>query len=162
MESTEKVRTRRELLAWGGLGTAALALGLAGNVGAESASEASALTELEQANVKVVNDFCAAWATLDAAKLGEFFAEDAVFRMKEGAPLVKGKAAIVTQLGMFLKMAKTAEFVVHKTHAIGNIVLDERTDKFLMGTQDRAYHMSGVFYIKDGKIAEWLDYGMPK
>ena len=43
-----------------------------------------------------------------------------------------------------------------------NIVLNERFDRFTMGGKDSAFHMSGVFFIKDGKIAEWNDYGMPK
>ncbi|MBI1784919.1 nuclear transport factor 2 family protein [Candidatus Sumerlaeota bacterium] len=164
MEKNIQHQTRRGFLAAGGIGAAALALGVTarGVTARGGAEEAKAPTEQEAANMKVVNDFCAAWAAKDADKLGEFLADNAVFRSNDKAPMTNGREAIVKSFGIFLKMASTAEFVVHRTTAIGNIVLNERTDKFTMGGQDKAYHMSGVFCVKEGKIVEWFDYGMPK
>ncbi len=148
--------SRRAFLASGGIGLAALLTA----AGAPVPSEPDG--DLEKANLKILQDFCDAWSERDAEKLGAFFAEDAVFRMNERAPATKGKALIVGQFKSFLGMAKTARFEVLRATAIGNIVLNERIDHFHMGEKEVGYHMSGVFFLKDGKIAEWFDYGMPK
>lgn len=64
--------TRREFLAAGG--AAPLGLALAQQSGSRE------LTADERANVKVVNDFSAAWATHDPATIASYLADDAVFR----------------------------------------------------------------------------------
>lgn len=143
------------------LGGAALALAFArGAQAADPPVEATA--ELEAANAKLVNDFCAAWESKDGEKLGAFFADDGVFRMNESAKPANGREMITKQLKVFLATTKTAKFDVVRSQAMGNIVLNDRYDRFTMGTKDVAYHMTGVFFIKNGKIQEWWDYGMPK
>ena len=59
-------RTRRSLLAGAGIGAAA-GLVLAGS------ADAAPMTDSEKANVKLVEDFCAAWSGKDADKLMAFF-----------------------------------------------------------------------------------------
>ena len=148
--------TRRKFLAAGGLG-AALALGL------PLRAEAQEMTDVEKANAKVVSDFCAAWTTRDVDKIGAFLAEDAVFRMMETAPRTEGREKIMQALRMFLTNATSAEFIVHKSHVVGNIVLNQRTDVFKRSNQpDMSFNVSGVFFVKDGKIAEWYDFMMPQ
>lgn len=164
--------TRRGFLATGGAGAlaAALATAFAGRAFAEDAPAAAPaegakpaidLPAREKANIDLVNEFCAAWATRDGAQVGAFFADDATFRMTEDAPPVQTRDAITKRLQGFLALAKKAEFEVIRSFAIGDIVIDERYDRFTMGTKDVAYHMVGVFFIRNGKIQEWFDYRMP-
>src|SRR5262245_7306855 len=66
--------------------TASLA-GAAGSLAIPGLAAAADLTDAEKANVKVVNDMCAAWAApLDFDKIGRFLAEDCVYRASETAP----------------------------------------------------------------------------
>jgi limonene-1,2-epoxide hydrolase len=51
------------------------------------------------------------------------------------------------------------EFVTHHIVAKGNIVMTERTDKFLVGGKWRAIRLMGIFEINtDGKVQHWRDY----
>ncbi len=142
---------RRTLLAAGGLGVAAL-------FASAKPAHAADLTAEEQAALKLVNDFCASWESLDADKIGTFLAEKATFRMIETAPRREGREAIVTGIKAFISTAKSARFEVIRSQVIGNIVINERIDHFDMGTKQNAFHVIGFFWIKDGAIGEWQDY----
>ena len=154
MEDQFPTTTRRKFLAAGGIG-AAMALAM------PSHGVADALSDQEEANVKVVNDFCAAWSTRSAEKIGEYLTEDAVFRMIETAPRTEGRETIVASFSRFLSTAESAEFKVMRTHALGAIVINERMDIFKTAQGERSFHVVGVFFVKDGKIAEWYDFSMP-
>ncbi len=126
-----------------------------------TAAHAADVGEIEKANEKVVNDFCAAWESLDSDKLGSFLADDATFRMIEGRPRVEGREAIVGGIKGFLANAKSARFEMIRSTVMGNTVLNERIDHFDMGDNQMAFHITGFFLVKDGKIAEWQDYTWP-
>ena len=79
--------TRRKFVLAGGLGAAA-ALGWAKPAAARD------LTPTEKANVKVVNDFSAAWATGDATKVASYLADDCVVRFLQTQEPVKGRATL--------------------------------------------------------------------
>jgi len=144
-------KTARRTFMTGGLGAAAvLALG--------PRLEAGQTTDVERAsNIRVVNGFCAAFATHDIEKIGSFLAETAVWRpdngsSSTGAPAI-GRDAILTRIRRFLD--RIVAFEVVQTFATGSIVLNERFDRFM---PERALHLSGVFFVKEGKIVEWTDY----
>ena len=158
MNASERTTSRRGFLATGGA-TAALGMVLGSTASAESATGPS---ELEKANEKVVNDFCAAFDTLDQEKLLSFLSDDITFRMFDTAPLIEGKEAMREGLASFLAPAKSAHFEMIRSQAMGNIVLNERIDHFDMGEVKNTFHMTGVFLVKSGKIVEWYDYSMPK
>lgn len=158
MNTSEQTTSRRGFLAAGGA-TAALSMAL-GN--AASAETTTGPSELEKANEKVVNDFCAAFDTLDQEKLLSFFADDIVFRMIDTAPFVEGKEALREGFAAFLAPAKSAHFEILRSQVMGNIVLNERIDHFDMGEKQNAFHVTGVFLVKNGKIVEWRDYMVPK
>ena len=139
--------------------TAALGMALASTASAETAT---GLTELEKANEKVVNDFCATFDTLDQEKLLSFFADDIVFRMTDTAPFIEGIEALREGFAAFMAPAKSAHFEMIRSQVMGNIVINERIDHFDMGETKNAFHMTGVFLVKNGKIVEWRDYSMPK
>jgi limonene-1,2-epoxide hydrolase len=50
------------------------------------------------------------------------------------------------------------EFEVHETFAIGSLVANYRTD-YITGKDGKrtAFRVGGVFYVRDGKISEWID-----
>ena len=118
-------------------------------------------TAAENANVKTVNDMCAAWvAPLDFDRIGRFLADDCVFRASETSPPVKGREAIVESLKRMLATAQRAEIQVVQSFAKGPIVFNERFDRFTMGERKIDWHGVGVFFLKVGKIAEWSDFAI--
>ena len=156
MKTTDTKANRREFLAAGGLGAALL---LAAGESQAAGHEPSAI---EKANEKVVNDFCAAWETLDMDKLLSFMDDNIVFRMIDTAPFIEGKEAIRDGIQGFLASRTSARFEMLRSTVIGNIVVNERIDHFgkESGPAD-AFHITGVFLVKNGKIVEWRDYMMP-
>ena len=121
--------------------------------------QAAELTGTERANVKLVDDFCAAWAApMDITRLLPYLADDCVYRPTETAPAQTGTDAIVESLGQFVGEATFCEFEVVETFAKGSIVVNERWDRFELPTRKVEWHGVGVFYIVDGKIAEWSDF----
>ena len=59
-----------------------------------------------------------------------------------------------------MKDVTSCEFEVVETFARGSIVVHERWDRFTRPTRNSEWHVVGVFYMKDGLIAEWTDYIM--
>ena len=144
-----KATTRREFLAAGGVAPLALALG--GQSGSRE------LTAAEQANVDVVNGFCDAWATRDAAQIAAFLAEDAVFRFTQDGDAATGSATFEEQAGGFLANASDVRFDVLETWAVGPLVVNLRVDYFTTADAQQEFRVAGVFYVSDGKIVEWID-----
>jgi limonene-1,2-epoxide hydrolase len=128
-------------------------------IGIPGTASAAELTDGEKANVKVVNDMCAAWtAPVDFDRIGRFLAEDCVFRASETATPVKGRQAIVDALRKMLGSPEQAKFDIVQTFARGPMVINERFDRFTMPARKVNWNGVGVFYLKNGLIAEWLDY----
>lgn len=51
------------------------------------------------------------------------------------------------------------QFVVHRQTATGNVVMNERTDRFRLGENWLELPVAGVFEVDgDGKISLWRDY----
>lgn len=156
MKASDGNTNRREFLAAGGVGAALLLA-----AGKTQAAD-SVISTAEKANEKVVNDFCAAWETMDIDKIASFLDDEIVFRMIDDAPFTEGKQALVEGMGGFLSNLKSARFEMLRSVAMGNIVVNDRIDHF--GKEDGsadAYHITGVFKVKEGKIVEWRDYMMP-
>ena len=124
-------------------------------VALSSQASAADLTEAERANVKIVNDFCAAWPSHDIDKLVSFFAEDGAYRVTETSQPAKGREAVVARIKGFLDQVQ--RFEVLDTFARGPMVINERVDRF-SGGRLKSWHGVGVFFLKDGKIVEWYDY----
>jgi limonene-1,2-epoxide hydrolase len=123
-----------------------------------------ALSQIEADNTKIVNDFCAAWATLDAAKIAEFAGDKIVYQVIDNMPLVKGKEGLTKFITPFLASVEKADWEIKRSHAIGNLVINERVDNFYFKgdkKKDAHYKVVGLFLLKDGKIQEWKDYRLP-
>jgi limonene-1,2-epoxide hydrolase len=134
------------------------ALGAAASLAPRAVLHAAAPTAAEQANIKVVTDFCAAWATHDVNRLMSFFADNCAYRVSETRDPIKGRDAVTATIKGFVD--RVVRFEVLDTSAKGPMVFNERIDHFTPGGQMplKSWHGVGVFFLKDGKIVEWQDY----
>lgn len=105
----------------------------------------------------LVTAFCAEWKAGDAATIAGYFSEDAVYHNIPMEPLV-GRAAIADFLHGFISAFGGIEFTIHHQAADGNVVLNERTDRFDLGDKHVELPVMGVFEIEAGKITTWRDY----
>jgi limonene-1,2-epoxide hydrolase len=106
---------------------------------------------------KIVEDFIAAWNRMDVPGALAMMAEDATW---DNIPMGPAKGMVEIQ-GIMAQFppAEGIEFVTHHIATNGNVVLTERTDKFLIGGKWRALRVMGTFEINDAdKIQHWRDY----
>ena len=71
---------------------------------------------------------------------------------------VKGREAVKEQLEALLAMGTDSEWKVLREVADGNVVMNERVDRFQLGGKWVELPVMGVFMLRDGLIAEWRDY----
>ena len=70
-----------------------------------------------------------------------------------------GPEAMRSFLGQMTAGIDEVEFIVHRQVAIGNTVLNERSDRFRMGDKWLDLPVAGVFEVNDdGLITLWRDY----
>jgi len=121
-------------------------------------------TSIEQANLKLVMDACESISSVNPDDFEPYLADNFVFQLIDNQPLVKGKDAFIKFMKQFFAPFERAEFIVHRTHVLGNLVINERTDNFFAkeGGQDQSFHVTGFCLVKGGKIVEWKDYSVPK
>jgi limonene-1,2-epoxide hydrolase len=158
MESRQQLTGRREFFT---TGAAALALASIATAEATAAEVSPALRAHEEANAKLVNEVCAAWETMDVDKIASYWGDEVSFRMIEGMQRIEGKSALIDGTRQFLATRSKARFEVLRTAAMGNTVINERIDHFTRDDGEDAFHITGFFLVKDGKIVEWQDYTMP-
>ena len=134
-----------------------LAAGAGAMVLASMARTANAadLTSDEQANIQLVNDFCAAWPSHDLGNIMAFFADDGAYRMTETTELADGRDAVSARIQTIIN--NVDRFEVLDTFARGPMVINERIDYF-SDFAIKTWHGVGVFFIRDGKIVDWYDY----
>ena len=141
--------TRRDIFAAAGLG-----LGLAALAGGAEAA-ARGLSDTEKTNLKVVNDFCAAFPTSDPAKLIGYFSDNPAYRVNEVTPPAVGHDAVLERMNGLARVV--SKFEVHESWVRGPMVINERTDYF-NGGRLKTWRGVGVFFVQNGKIVEWYDY----
>jgi limonene-1,2-epoxide hydrolase len=73
-------------------------------------------------------------------------------------PAVRGAAAVKETLEMLLASAESSEWVVHRQVANGHLVMNERTDRFLVNGNWIELPVAGVFEVSGGRIVLWRDY----
>lgn len=105
----------------------------------------------------VVTEFCAAWSTGDVDRLTSYFAEDAVYH---NVPLheIRGIGNIRRGIEAFLSAADRVTFEIRSQLVVGDRVMNERVDTFLVGGEEIVVPAAGVFRISDSRIALWRDY----
>ena len=131
-------------------GAGALAL-----VGLTRPSTAAELTPGEQANVNLVNEFCAAWSEPQLDRIMTFFTDGSAYRMTETTELADGINAVSERIQTLIN--NVDRFDVLDTFARGPMVVNERIDYF-SDFAIKTWHGVGVFFIEEGKIIDWYDY----
>ena len=147
---SRRVFTAAGLGALAGLGLPRLAAATQGR---------SVSSDVEQANIAVVNDFCAAFTRKDLNGATSLLADDCVYRVTHTQPPVIGKEAVSETIAGF--MERVVDFKVLNTVALGPLVLNERDDIFEASATAPAgtYRVAaGLFFVENGKIVEWTDY----
>jgi limonene-1,2-epoxide hydrolase len=141
--------SRRTLLTLGGVAA------IAGETGIV---DAAPLTASEQANAKVVTDFCAAWRKHDIDVLMPYLADTISYRITETTPAIVGRTAFHDRIKAILDRMTRIEFAVVETMAKGPLVINERHDTLVSAQRTSHYHAVGMFFLVERKIVEWTDY----
>ena len=139
--------TRREAIAAAALGTLA--------AGYPLSLQGAKPTAQEKANIQVVKDFCETWPAHDVGKIMSYFADNCAYRPLETMETAKGRDAVEKEIKRFVNNVE--RFEILETWARGPMVINQRIDRFTR-FQIKAWHGTGVFFLKDGKIVEWFDY----
>jgi limonene-1,2-epoxide hydrolase len=105
-----------------------------------------------------VNEFIKRVVGGDLARAGELVADDFEY---DNVPIGKnfGREAMTAFLGGMSTDYDEVEFVVHRQAATGNVVINERSDRFRAGDVWIDLPVAGVFEVDDdGRITLWRDY----
>jgi len=128
-------------------------------------AKASGWNSYEQAAVKIVDAWAAAWSSKDPQKIAAYMADDVEYRdelsMTESR---KGIKRFIEDYNKFLNSMDS--MTVTSTYAIGGeaetIVIHKRIDHLTMRGKSTSAPYSSVFLVKDGKIVTWLDVPVNK
>ena len=107
-------------------------------------------------NTAVVHAFLAAAAKRDYETALPLVTDDVEYQNMM-LPAVHGKEAMVETLEMMLTMCSASEWVVLREVAAGDLVMNERVDRFTMGGVTSDLPVAGVFTLRDGQISVWHD-----
>ena len=107
--------------------------------------------------LETVNAFMTAAAKRDYDTALPLLTEDVEYQNMPIAA-VKGRDAVKEQLEALLAMGTDSEWKVLREVADGNVVMNERVDRFMLGGKWAELPVMGVFVLRDGLIAEWRDY----
>ena len=107
---------------------------------------------------QVVDDFIAAIERKDIDAAGTYVHDDIRY---ENVPIdpILGRDAMKATLGMFLGNAGDVDWVVNRQVVDGNLVANERLDRFQIGDGWLELPVAGFFDVDDdGLITVWRDY----
>ena len=108
-------------------------------------------------HTQLVEEFCAAWSRLDPAELAAYFTEDGVYHNMPTEP-VHGRAGIEAFIRGFTASWTRTDWEILNLAEAGDMVIAERLDRTEAGEKSVELPCTGVFEIRDGKIACWRDY----
>jgi limonene-1,2-epoxide hydrolase len=112
-----------------------------------------ATTEAEE----VVNRFVASWERRDVDEMLAFFADDAVWHPLPVTPSL-GKPAIRERISLWLDSVELLGAEIHRQVSHGRMVMNERTDHWVLDTRQVAHAIAAVFEIDNGLISAWREY----
>ena len=106
---------------------------------------------------ETVDAFIAAVERRDLAAAGALLAEGVSYENVPMQPVV-GRAATVAVLESFLTPAADVEWVIKRQVASGDVVVNERIDRFCIGATWIELPVAGFFVVDGGLITLWRDY----
>ena len=105
-----------------------------------------------------VNDFIEAIERQDVAAAVALAAPDISYENMPISPVV-GREGLAQVLEMFLDPATDVEWHIVSQYEIGDVVVNERLDRFQIGDGWLELPVAGFFRVDgDGKISLWRDY----
>ena len=94
----------------------------------------------------------------DLVGAGQLVADDVEY---DNVPVGKniGRDALISFLGAMTRGVDSIEFETHRQTCTGDVVMNERTDRFHIGDAVVSIDVAGVFEVgADGRIILWRDY----
>ena len=107
---------------------------------------------------EAVNEFIRRVVAKDLDGAAELVSDDLEY---DNVPLGKnhGPDGLKTFLAAMVSGFDEVEFVIHRQTVTGNIVMNERTDRFRKDDKWIDLPVAGVFEVDaDGKVSLWRDY----
>ena len=118
-------------------------------------------SEAEQRNLEVVRRLCSYWPTMTRDEFAEVMTVDCNYiNVPWPDQACTGPDAAFDFLGYFQTAYVTELRILHDAVA-GDVVMSERLETFTRasdGVTLLELPVTGVFTMRDGKIAEWRDY----
>jgi limonene-1,2-epoxide hydrolase len=108
-------------------------------------------------SLETVNAFLSAAAARDYATALGLLTEDIEYQNMP-LPAVHGREAVKETLEGLMALTSDSTWVVHRELSGGDVVMNERTDRFLVDGRWLELPVAGVFVLRDGRIALWRDY----
>jgi limonene-1,2-epoxide hydrolase len=121
---------------------------------------ATAQTEQEQANVRLVNSFCEAWEAMDLARVTSTMTGNAIYRQSQDTPPVTGHQGLIDLMQPWIESSNAITYKVLETFARGPVVINHRIDIYHSDTNHLEWEGVGLFLIENGLIREWQDFTM--
>jgi limonene-1,2-epoxide hydrolase len=104
-----------------------------------------------------VAGFLAVAAKSDWDRALPMLTEDVVYQNMM-LPAVTGRDAVRDTAEGLLSLCSESEWITHKQVEADGLVMNERTDRFLVNGTWIDLPVAGVFEVRDGLIAAWRDY----
>jgi len=108
-------------------------------------------------SLETVNRFLKAAAARDYDTALPLLAEDVEYQNMP-LPAVHGRQAVRDTLEGLMALTTESEWVVHRELAEGDLVMNERTDRFVINGKWIDLPVAGVFVLRGGLISLWRDY----
>jgi limonene-1,2-epoxide hydrolase len=106
---------------------------------------------------ETVNEFIRRVVSKDLDGARELVTDDIEY---DNVPMGKnlGADAMLAFLGPMVDGIDEVEFAVHRQTATGNVIMNERTDRFRLGQNWLELPVAGIFELTGDKISLWRDY----
>ena len=105
-----------------------------------------------------VNEFIRRVVANDLESALEMVTDDVEY---DNVPIGKniGPDAMRAFLGVMAGNVDEVQFVIHRQTVTGNVVMNERTDRFRVGDAWMDLKVAGIFEVNDaGQVTLWRDY----
>src|SRR4029078_384298 len=114
------------------------------------------MMDRSETSLGVARSMIDAWRVLDWDRVANLFTDDGVLQVVPLKPYT-GRAAIKAHLDQIASGIERLDFKIKHMHAIGHIVLFERSDEFVYKGRTASVPVVGVMEISDGHVQAWRE-----